>query len=91
MSDSCDPIDNSTPVSSDHGIFQARVLEWLAFPSLGNIPHPEIKPQSPALQEGSLPSEPPGKPIIYNKAIYQYFLKDNQNSHSLASFIKIHQ
>ena len=24
----CDPIDGSPPVSSIHGIFQARVLEW---------------------------------------------------------------
>ena len=63
----------------------------LAFPSLGDLPHPEIKAQSPALQEGTLPSEPPAKPIIYNKTIYQYFLKDNKNSHSLASFIKINQ
>ena len=29
----CDPMDCSLPGSSVHGIFQARVLEWLA--SLG--------------------------------------------------------
>ena len=27
----CDPIDSSPPSSSVHGIFQARVLEWIAF------------------------------------------------------------
>ena len=27
-----DPIDNSPPDSSAHGIFQARVLEWVAIP-----------------------------------------------------------
>ena len=27
----CDPIDCSLPASSVHGIFQARVLEWVAF------------------------------------------------------------
>ena len=27
----CDPMDCSLPVSSVHGIFQARVLEWVAF------------------------------------------------------------
>ena len=32
------------------------------FPSPGDIPDPWIKPQSPALQADSLPSEPPGKP-----------------------------
>ena len=26
----CDPIDNSPPGSSIHGILQARVLEWVA-------------------------------------------------------------
>ena len=26
----CDPIDGSPPGSSAHGIFQARVLEWVA-------------------------------------------------------------
>ena len=27
----CDPVDCSLPGSSVHGIFQARVLEWVAF------------------------------------------------------------
>ena len=26
----CDPMDHSLPGSSVHGIFQARVLEWVA-------------------------------------------------------------
>ena len=30
MSNSCDPVDWSTPGSSVHGIFQARILEWIA-------------------------------------------------------------
>ena len=30
MSDSCDPMDCSLPGSSVHGIFQARMLEWIA-------------------------------------------------------------
>ena len=34
----------------------------LPFPSPGNLPDPEIKPQSSILQADSLPSEPPGKP-----------------------------
>ena len=29
----CDPIDSSLPGSSDHGIFQARILEWVAISS----------------------------------------------------------
>ena len=31
------------------------------FPSPGDLPNPEIKPGSPALQADSLPTEPPGK------------------------------
>ena len=36
MSDSCNPVDCSPPGSSVHGIFQARILEWVAisFPAL---------------------------------------------------------
>ena len=30
MSNSCDPIDCSLPGFSDHGISQARILEWVA-------------------------------------------------------------
>ena len=51
------------------GIFQARVLEWIAisfsFPSPGDLPNPGIEPGSPALQADALPSEPPGKPKGY--------------------------
>ena len=35
----------------------------LPFPSPGNLPNPGIKPESPALQADSLPSEPPGKSL----------------------------
>ena len=33
MSDSCDPINCSPLGSSVHGIFQARILEWVAISS----------------------------------------------------------
>ena len=57
----CNPMDCSPPGSSVHGILQARILEWVAM-SL-DLPDPGIKPQSPALQAVSLPSEPSGKPL----------------------------
>ena len=44
------------------GILQARILEWVAIPSPGDLPNPGIKLRSPALQADSLPSEPSGKP-----------------------------
>ena len=45
----CSPMDCSLPGSSVHGIFQARILEWVAFPSPGDLPNPRIEPGSPAL------------------------------------------
>ena len=42
----------SPPGSSVHGILQARLLEWVAFPPPGDLPNPGIKPaslMSPAL------------------------------------------
>ena len=54
-------MDCSPPGSSVHGILQARILEWVAIPSPGDLPDPGIEPWSPALQADSLPSELPGK------------------------------
>ena len=57
---SCDPMDYIPPGSSIRGILQARILEWVPIPfSRGSSRH-RIEPGSPALQAGSLPSEPPG-------------------------------
>ena len=55
----CNPMDCSPPDSSVHGILQARILEWVVFPSSKNLPKPGIKPRSSALQADSLPSPPP--------------------------------
>ena len=57
----CTPMDCSLPGSSVHGNCQARILE---FPSLGDLPNPQIEPRSPTLQVDSLPSERPGKPMV---------------------------
>ena len=41
----CDPMDCNPPGSSVHGIFQARILEWVAtFPSPRDLPAPGIEP-----------------------------------------------
>ena len=42
----CDPMDHSLPGSSVHGIFQARILEWLPFPTPGDLPNPGIETAS---------------------------------------------
>ena len=61
----CDPImDCSPPGSSVHGIFQARLLEWLPFPNPEHIPGPRIEPMSfvsLALAGKFFTTAPPGK------------------------------
>ena len=46
----CNPTDCNPPGSSIHGIFQAWILEWLPFPSPGDLPDPGMEPGSPTLQ-----------------------------------------
>ena len=53
----CDPMDYTV-----HGILQTRILEWVAFPSTGNLPNPGIEPRSATLQVDSVPAKPQGKP-----------------------------
>ena len=53
----CNPMDYT-----DHGIFQARILEWVAVPFSRDLPNPGIKPRFPALQADSLPAESQRKP-----------------------------
>ena len=46
------------------GFSRQEYWSGLPFPSPGDLPDPGIKHRSPALQADSLPSEPPGKPMI---------------------------
>ena len=66
-------MDCSLPVSSIHGIFQARVLEWGAIPSPGDFPDPGIEPKSPALWAEALLSEPLGNPILHSILFVIFF------------------
>ena len=59
----CDPTNCSLSGSSAHRIPQARILESGAIYLSGDLPDSGSEPWSPGLQEDSLPSEPPGKPI----------------------------
>ena len=43
------------------GFSRQEYWSGLPFPYPGDLPNPEIKPGSPALQANCLPSEPPGK------------------------------
>ena len=65
VSESFDPMDCSLLHSFVHGIFQARILEWLPFPPLGDLPNPGIEPKAPEsfeLQVDSILLEPSRKP-----------------------------
>ena len=64
----CSPVDCSPPGSSVHGIFQARILEWVVISSTRGSSDPGIKPASPvspAFPTDSLPKEPSGNPMNY--------------------------
>ena len=67
VSDSCDPVDGSTPDSSVHGDFPGKntgvgchALLQRIFPIQGLNPG-----LSPTLQAYSVPSEPPGQPSTW--------------------------
>ena len=66
----CDPMDCSLPGSSPLSMEFSKQEYWsgLPCPPPGDLPNPGIGPRSPALQEDSLPSEPPspgvGLPVL---------------------------
>jgi len=83
----CNPMDYRPPGSSVPGILQARILEWVAFPSPGDLPSSGFEMGSPSLQTHSLPSEPiyidikplyctPEANMLYQ--LYSNFLKDHK-------------
>ena len=77
----CDPMDYTV-----HGILQARILEWVAFPSPGDLPNPGIKPRSPALQVDSLPAEPQRKPKntgVDSLSLLQRIFPTQESNHGL--------
>ena len=53
----CDLMDHSLPGSSVHGIFQLRVLEWVAI----SFSRESFRPRDPTLQADALLYGPPGK------------------------------
>ena len=56
----CNPMDCSPPQAPlSVGFSRQEYWKGLPFPSPGDLPHPRIKPRSPALQADSLLSEPP--------------------------------
>ena len=66
----CDPMDSSPPGCSAHGIFQARILVGLPFPSPADLPDPHLCPVSSALVGGFSITALPGKPFCVCVYIY---------------------
>ena len=63
----CYPMDCSPSGFSVHGIFQARILEWVAISSSrrsSQLRDETLSLVSPALVCGFFTSEPPGKPNL---------------------------
>ena len=60
-------------VSLSMGFSRQEYWSGLPFPSPGDLPDPGIKPMSPELQAGSLPTEPPGKPLV--QGVHQWSLE----------------
>ena len=54
----CESMDYTVP-----GVLQARILEWVATLSSGDLPNLGMDPGFPALQADSLPAELPRKPL----------------------------
>ena len=54
--------------SPSMGFSRQGYWSGLPFPSPWDLPDPGIKPRFPALQADTLPSEPPGKPILVAKS-----------------------
>ena len=62
--------DSLRPGSSVHGIFRARILEWVAISTPADLPNPEIKTASSALVGGFFTTALPGKPP--HNAVFLY-------------------
>ena len=61
----CDPMDCSLPDSSVYGVFQARILEWVAISFSRRFSQPRDWTQVSHIVGRCFVSEPPGKLHIY--------------------------
>ena len=72
-----DPMDCSPPGSSVHGVFQVRILEWVAISSPGDLPDKGIKPTFPALADRLFTTAPPKKPhkLYLNNSFFFFLIR----------------
>ena len=76
------------------GISRQEYWSGLPWPPPGDLPDPGTEPESPAspaLQAGSLPAEPPGKPIFsvthFTKHCIPYHISTLQETYYMGVFI----
>ena len=69
-----DPVDYSPPVTSVHGILQARILEWVDIPFSRGSSQCRNEPGFPALQADSLSLSHLGSP-------HRHILLIDRNNH----------
>ena len=86
----CDPIGCSLPSPSVHGIFQARILEWVAIPFSRGLPNQRTEPMSPALTGAFFPTEIPGSPPPHLTHAQCAFISGNQSGISVRLPLKEH-
>ena len=86
----CDTMDYSFPGPSIHGISQARILEWLPLPSLGDLPDPGIEPATPALAGGFFTAEPPGRPTCMYMYRYIHTCTRTHTQHIYNGILPVH-
>ena len=64
-------VDHKPPLSM--GFLRQEYWSGLPFSSPGDLRNPRIEPASPALEAGSLPTEPPKKPFFYSRLTLNLF------------------
>ena len=72
--------------SSDHGISQARILEWVAIPFSRGFPDPGIEPTSPAtpaLAGGFFTTETPVKGVSKVETPFKLMLQFSYYPHCM--------
>ena len=70
VSNSLDVRDRLCQAPLSMGFSRQEYWNGLPCPPPGDLPNPGMEPWSPTLQEGSSPSEPPGKPIMVAAQIW---------------------
>ena len=93
----CNPMDCSLPGSSVHGIFQARILEWVAISSPKESSPTRVEPGSlvsPALVGRFFTTELPGKPLLHViipnfKIVVRKKVPWAHNRHSIVLTLKV--